>query len=87
MTGFGAGYRPGRVAELLASLPFRQGPDVLGVRRNAPVEAGRQRGITGDRCRRMQEMSVKAIDIGGQFGRQYQRLAKAAYPVRGRVAP
>ena len=46
--GFGAGHYPTCFGELYALLPYRKRPDVLGVRRNGPVQARYQRGITGD---------------------------------------
>ena len=37
--------QPGKLGELLALLPVGRGPDVLGVRRAAPGQAGMQRGV------------------------------------------
>ena len=41
----GAGDQPVAARQLLALLPFRRGPDVLGVRRAAPRQPAQQRGI------------------------------------------
>jgi hypothetical protein len=46
--GLGAGHYPTCFGELYSLLPCRERPDVLGMRRNGPVQARCQRGITGD---------------------------------------
>src|SRR5262249_23859058 len=78
---------PPSLRELRTLLPFRKGPDILGMRRNRPVEAGQQRGIAGYRGGRMQKVCVSVVDIVRQFGSQHQCLAETAYPVRGWIAP
>ena len=68
-------------------LPGLAGPDVLGVRRDAPRQAAHQGGVARHRRRRMQEVGVEPLDAGRQLGRQHQRLAQAAQPVGRGIAP
>ncbi len=82
----GAGGEPRAIHQLLALLPLRRGPDVLGMGGAAPGQAGQMGGIAGNRGRGMQIMHVEQADIGRQLGRQNQRLAEAADPVGARIA-
>ena len=58
-----AGDAPQRVGELLALLPIRRRPDVLGMGRERPGAAGQQRGIAHDGSGRVQIMDVDVPDI------------------------
>ena len=82
----GAGHGPCRRGKLATLLPFGNGPDVLGVRRNRPGKPAHDRGIARDRGRSVQKMRVQMTDFGRQFGREDQRLAPAPDAVRRRIA-
>ena len=84
--GRGAGGGPGAVAQLLALLPRGRGPDVLGVRRDAPRQAAQRCGIARDRGRRVQIVRVQQADVGAAARRENEGLAEAAAAIAGRVA-
>ena|SRR6516164_6687146 len=83
---FCAGHYPPGLGEFCVLLPYRNRPDIFGVRRNCPAETRDQRGIAGNRSGRMEEMCVEVVNIRWQLRRQYDSLAKAADAIRSRVA-
>src|SRR6185437_9912608 len=78
LAGRRAGDEPAAIGELLALLPIRQRPDVLGVRGAGPGEAAQQRGVARDRGRSVQEVRVQMRDLYGELGGKDERLAEAA---------
>ena len=82
----GAGHHPLRVPELLALLPPRRRPDVLGVGGARPLEARKVRRVARDRRGGVEEMGVDVGDLPGQLVRHDERLAEAAHAVARRVA-
>ncbi len=82
----GAGDEPVARGELLALLPFRGSPDVLGMRRAAPRQPEQHGSVARHGRGRVQEMRVQPLDIARQLGGEHQRLPEAADAIRGRVA-
>ena len=73
----GAGDGPAGLGQLLAQLPLRRRPDVLGVRRDGPGQAADQRGVARDRGRRVQEVRVDpGRSPGGSSGASTQAWPK-----------
>ena len=67
-----AGDQPARGGDLLALLPVRDGPHVLGMRRDAERQAAQDGGVAGHGCRRVQVVHVQPGDPGRQLGREDQ---------------
>ena len=65
--GLRAGDEPGRSRSFSRFSHVGNRPDVLGVGRAAPRQAGHHRGIARDRGRRVQEMRVEMADAGRQL--------------------
>ena len=66
--------------QLFTDLPVGRCPDVLGMGRERPGQAAQDRGIAGDRGRRVQEMRVKARDADhAHLMRQHAGLPPAAH--------
>ena len=82
----GAGGYPCRVADLLAFLPIRCGPDILGMGRYCEGQAAHPGGVARHRGRGVQKMGVDQAGPWVQVLGQHASLAKPPEPVRRAVA-
>ena len=78
--GARAGDAPCGVRKLLAKLPFRRRPDVLGVRGKRPAHPADQRRVAGDRGRRVEDNACGA----SRRRRGSSRASTQAWPNRRR---
>ncbi len=83
---FGAGHAPERIGDLLALLPVRRRPDVLGMGREGPGAPGQDRRVAHHGGGRVQVMHVDVPNVGRHLPRHDEGLPQAARPVRGEVA-
>ena len=75
-------------AQLLALLPLGRGPDVLGVRRDAPAAGRASSQHSAHRGRRVQEMRVEMADVrAGSSAARTSAWPKRRDAVGRRVAP
>ncbi|KKX25745.1 hypothetical protein YH62_25320 [Rhizobium sp. LC145] len=84
-TGSGTGDRPLAVGKLVAQLPFRRGPNVLCMCRNAPRQTKEFACIAPDRSWRVDEMNMQPIRLIGPFRCKNCGLAETAETIRRKI--
>ena len=70
--------QPLQAAEFFRFFPTGYGPNILGMCGTRPGYPAQLTGIARDRRRRVQKMSVKQFDVGGNFAGKHGRLNKAS---------